>query len=99
MSPLLAQSGHHDALNECPLSGVKRTLRGHALMSAFDPALPAPARIPPDRGVPVVDVSPNKVEPRPAGRKRTAIFDAARSSTEISHTNNKSVLVQTLAVE
>jgi len=24
---LLAQSGHSDALNQCPLSGVKRTLR------------------------------------------------------------------------
>ena len=23
--PLLAQSGHSDALNQCPLSGVKRT--------------------------------------------------------------------------
>ena len=26
MSPLLAQSGHHDTLNQCPLLGVKRTL-------------------------------------------------------------------------
>jgi hypothetical protein len=25
MSPLLAQSGHPDALNQCPLSGAKRT--------------------------------------------------------------------------
>ena len=25
MSPLLAQSGHPDALNQCPLLGVKRT--------------------------------------------------------------------------
>jgi hypothetical protein len=24
--PLLAQSGHHDPLNQCPLLGVKRTL-------------------------------------------------------------------------
>jgi hypothetical protein len=32
MSPLLAQSGHPDALNQCPLLGVKRTLRAHALM-------------------------------------------------------------------
>jgi hypothetical protein len=28
MSPLLAQSGHPDALNQCPLLGVKRTLSG-----------------------------------------------------------------------
>jgi hypothetical protein len=26
MSPLLAQSGHHDRADPCPLSGVKRTL-------------------------------------------------------------------------
>jgi hypothetical protein len=30
-------SGHPDALNQCPLLGVKRTSRGQALMSAFDP--------------------------------------------------------------
>jgi len=35
--PLLAQSRHPDTLNECPLLGVKRTSRGQALMSAFDP--------------------------------------------------------------
>jgi hypothetical protein len=34
--PLLAQSGHHDGAPECLLSGAKRTLRGHALMAAFD---------------------------------------------------------------
>src|SRR6516225_9967967 len=34
---LLAQSGHPDRLNRFPLSGVKRTLRGHGLVSAFDP--------------------------------------------------------------
>src|SRR5262249_52421923 len=37
MSPVLAQSGHHTPLNQCPLLGVNRTLRGQALMSAFDP--------------------------------------------------------------
>src|SRR6516225_5421723 len=36
-SLLLAQSGHSDCAQQCPLSGVKRTLRGRALMSAFDP--------------------------------------------------------------
>jgi hypothetical protein len=34
---LLAQSGHLNALSRCPLSGVKRTLIGHAVMSAIDP--------------------------------------------------------------
>ena len=33
----LAQSGHRDALNQCPLLGVKRTLIGGAPMSAIDP--------------------------------------------------------------
>jgi hypothetical protein len=33
----LAQSGHRDALNQCPLLGVKRTSVGDAAMSAFDP--------------------------------------------------------------
>jgi len=37
MSPLLAQGGHSATEFQCPLSGVKRTLRGHAPMSAFDP--------------------------------------------------------------
>ena len=37
MSPLLAQSGHPYTLCQCPLLGVKRTSRGHALISAFDP--------------------------------------------------------------
>jgi hypothetical protein len=35
--PLLAQSGHRSRATECPLSGVKRTSRGHDPMSAFDP--------------------------------------------------------------
>ena len=35
--PLLAQSGHPDALNQCPLLGVKRTLVAPPPMSAFDP--------------------------------------------------------------
>jgi putative ABC transport system substrate-binding protein len=35
--PLLAQSGHRGALNQCPLLGVKRTSRGRTPMSAFDP--------------------------------------------------------------
>src|SRR5262249_940651 len=34
---LLAQSGRPDALNQCPLLGVKRTLRRRTPMSAFDP--------------------------------------------------------------
>jgi hypothetical protein len=34
---LLAQSGHANHTQECPLSGVKRTLIGSAAMSAFDP--------------------------------------------------------------
>ena len=33
----MAQSGHHDALYQCPLLGVKRTLIEWAAMSAFDP--------------------------------------------------------------
>jgi hypothetical protein len=37
MSPFLAQSGHPDAFNQCPLLGVKRTWINMALMSAFDP--------------------------------------------------------------
>src|SRR6516165_4914675 len=40
---LLAQSGHLDTLNQCPLSGVKRTLLGHCGMSAFDPKRTSPA--------------------------------------------------------
>jgi tRNA A37 threonylcarbamoyltransferase TsaD len=35
--PLLAQSGHHDAISQCPLLGVKRTSAETASMSAFDP--------------------------------------------------------------
>jgi hypothetical protein len=34
---LLAQSGHQDRAAECPLLGVKRTLRFQGVMSAFDP--------------------------------------------------------------
>jgi hypothetical protein len=37
MSLLLAQSGHPDTWNQCPLSGVKRTSTGGNPMSAFDP--------------------------------------------------------------
>jgi hypothetical protein len=33
----MAQSRHPDALNQCPLSGVKQTLIEYAAMSAFDP--------------------------------------------------------------
>jgi len=33
----MALNGHANALSRCPLSGVKRTLRGDAPMSAFDP--------------------------------------------------------------
>jgi hypothetical protein len=36
-SPLLAQSGHRDGAEECPLLGERRTSRGMAPMSAFDP--------------------------------------------------------------
>jgi hypothetical protein len=35
--PLLAQSGHHDLTELCPLSGVKQTLIGQAAMSVRDP--------------------------------------------------------------
>src|SRR5262249_5483369 len=34
---LLALSRHHDRADPCPLLEVKRTLRGHPQMSAFDP--------------------------------------------------------------
>src|SRR5262249_30246313 len=49
--PFLAQSGHPNGLNQCPLLGVKRTLIRGAPMSAFDPkrtsaALPACAAAP-----------------------------------------------------
>src|SRR5215472_16082045 len=37
MSPLMAQSGHYDPADLCPLSGVKRTLPKRPLMSASDP--------------------------------------------------------------
>jgi len=32
----MAQSGHRDTLNSCPLSGVKRTCELSGPMSAFD---------------------------------------------------------------
>jgi hypothetical protein len=32
----MALSRHHDRADPCPLSGVERTLRGRAPMSAFD---------------------------------------------------------------
>jgi hypothetical protein len=35
--PLLAQSGHFTTEIQCPFLGVKRTLLGDTLMSAFDP--------------------------------------------------------------
>jgi hypothetical protein len=35
--PLLAQNGHCSCRNECPLSGVKRTSKTWAVMSAYDP--------------------------------------------------------------
>jgi hypothetical protein len=37
MGPLLAQSGHGDGAEECPLLGVKQTWRFQSAMSAFDP--------------------------------------------------------------
>jgi hypothetical protein len=37
MSPLLAQSGHPDTLDQCPLLGAKRTFLQLTSMSAFDP--------------------------------------------------------------
>jgi len=37
LSPLMAQSGHSNALSRCPLSGVKQTSRSCAAMSANDP--------------------------------------------------------------
>jgi hypothetical protein len=40
----MAQSGHHTRAEPCPLSGVKQTLIGGAVMSANDPkqTLPNP---------------------------------------------------------
>ena len=38
---LLAQSGHANRSQQCPLSGVKRTLLRLAPMSAFDPKRPS----------------------------------------------------------
>ena len=35
--PFVAQSGHHDRAEPCPLLGVKRTSRGHASMSGYPP--------------------------------------------------------------
>ena len=35
--PLLAQSGHDNRVQECPLSGVKRTSARISGMSAYDP--------------------------------------------------------------
>src|SRR6516165_512918 len=37
MSLLLAQSGHPETLNQCPLLGVKRTFNRSPAMSAYDP--------------------------------------------------------------
>ena len=34
---LLAQNGHSDCRNECPLLGVKRTSKFKSVTSAFDP--------------------------------------------------------------
>ena len=34
-SPFLSQNGHASSFAECPLSGVKRTSRGHRGMSYF----------------------------------------------------------------
>jgi hypothetical protein len=34
---LMAQNGHASSSAECPLSGVKRTRRGHRGMSVYDP--------------------------------------------------------------
>jgi hypothetical protein len=45
----LAQSGHHDRDERCPLLGVKQTLGGGALMSAFDPKRKWGTRIEPRR--------------------------------------------------
>jgi len=40
--PLLAQSGHHDRAEPCPLSEVKRTSDGMSGTSPYDPKLTAP---------------------------------------------------------
>jgi len=37
LSPLLGFVGHHATEFQCLPLGVKQTLNGHALMSAFDP--------------------------------------------------------------
>jgi hypothetical protein len=56
----LAQSGHPDMLDQCPL-GVKRTWGGLVVMSDFDPK--------PDIGGPGVLQCKLTVEPHFAGRK------------------------------
>jgi hypothetical protein len=42
LSLLLAQSGHVDVVNQCPLLGVKRTSRLESIMSTFDPKRTSP---------------------------------------------------------
>jgi hypothetical protein len=37
MSPLVAQSGHDNQAQRCPLSGVKRTSKFKSVTSASDP--------------------------------------------------------------
>jgi hypothetical protein len=37
MSPVMAQSGHADRVQRCPLMGVKRTSKFKSVTSAFDP--------------------------------------------------------------
>ena len=37
MSPVVAQSGHPNCRDECPLSRVKRTSKSKSVTSAFDP--------------------------------------------------------------
>jgi hypothetical protein len=39
---LLALSGHRDRVEECPLSGVKQTLKFKSVTSAFDPKRTSP---------------------------------------------------------
>src|SRR5262249_26546262 len=50
---LLAQSGHHDPLVQCPLLGVKRTLGGLVAMSAIDPKRTLPSANLPTSNLPV----------------------------------------------
>src|SRR5262249_13311745 len=68
--PLMAQSGHHDRGDPCPLLGVKRTLVSHSAMSAFDPK----RTLPPAGGYPCFAVRFGGVS---GGRERHGCPDSS----------------------